>query len=261
MNQTELLTQIYFVSLIMFRILGVFLIAPIYGSKAIPKRLKLALVLLIGGVLYPNIPVVSIEWPQPLLLVVFYIIIELLVGFIIGFIFSLAFTAIQLAGQFIDRRMGYALANVMNPSEGFQVPLVGQFKNIVATLVFLAVNGHHYILKLLDDSFLIVPINQLSPSDEFFQIILRLISDLFPMAFKIALPIVSTLFIVDLAFGLVARVVPQLNVFIMGMPTKSLAGLTMLAFVLSNYVGFLEGFFTDTVRDLYNVLQVMVNGS
>ena len=257
MNQQDLLIQIYYLGLILFRIIGVFLIAPIYGSQAVPKRLKIALAILIIIVLYPEIPVSQIEWPQPLLQMFIYFVMEFVVGLIIGFIFSLAFTAIQLAGQFIDRRMGYALANVMNPSEGFQVPLVGQFKNIVATLVFLAVNGHHYILKLLDESFITVPINQLSFSTELAQSLIKIIGDLFPVAFKIALPIVSILFIIDLAFGLVARVVPQMNVFIMGMPTKSLVGLLMLSFILSNYVNFLEGFFTDTVQDLYNILQVM----
>ncbi|MBM7555355.1 flagellar biosynthetic protein FliR [Halanaerobacter jeridensis] len=257
MNQQELLIQIYHLGLILFRIIAVFLIAPIYGSQAVPKRLKLALALLIIFILYPQIPVAQIEWPQPLLKMFIYFVMEFIVGLIIGFIFSLAFTTIQLAGQFIDRRMGYALANVMNPSEGFQVPLVGQFKNIVATLIFLTVNGHHYILKLLDESFMMVPINQLSFSTGLAQSLMKIIGDIFPIAFKIALPIVSILFIIDLAFGLVARVVPQMNVFIMGMPTKSLVGLLMLSFVLGNYINFLEGFFTDTVQNLYNVLQVM----
>ena len=257
MSQQELLIQIYYLGLILLRLIGVFLIAPIYGSQAIPKRLKLSLAILIIIVLYPQISVTQIKWPLPLLEMILYLIVEFIVGIIIGFIFSLAFTTIQLAGQFIDRRMGYALANVMNPSEGFQVPLVGQFKNIIATLIFLAFNGHHYILKVVEESFIIVPINQLSFGNEFVEVFLKIIGELFPIAFKIALPIVSILFIVDLAFGLVARVVPQLNVFIMGMPTKSIVGLLMLSFVLSNYIGFLKSFFTDTVQNLYNILQVM----
>ena len=257
MNQEELLIQIYYLSLVLFRIFGVFLVAPIYGSRAMPNRVKISLAIFIIIILYPQIPVAQIEWPQPLLQVFIYFGLEFLVGLIIGFVFSLAFTTIQLAGQFIDRRMGYALANVLNPSEGFQVPLVGQFKNIVATLIFLILNMHHHILKLLNESFVMVPITQLSFSNELTQTLLRLIGDLFPIAFKIALPIVSILFIIDLAFGLVARVVPQMNVFIMGMPTKSLVGLLMISFILGNYVDFLGGFFTDTVKDLYNILQVM----
>ena len=259
MNQQDLLIQIYYLSLILFRVIGVFVVAPIYGSQAMPRRLKVALAVLIIIVLYPQVPVSQIAWPQPLLQVFLYFVMEFIVGLIIGFVFSLAFTTIQLAGQFIDRRMGYALANVMNPSEGFQVPLVGQFKNIVATLVFLIVNGHHHILKLLDESFLLVPINQLVFSSDLAKSLIEVIGELFPIAFQIALPIVSILFIIDLAFGLVARVVPQMNVFIMGIPTKSLVGLLMISFILSNYVDFLEGFFTDTVKNLYNILQVMGN--
>ena len=257
MTEQDLLIQIYYLGLILFRIIGVFLITPIYGSQALPKRLKLALAMLVIINLYPQIPVSQIAWPQPLVQIFIYFVMEFTVGLIIGFIFSLAFTTIQLAGQFIDRRMGYALANVMNPSEGFQVPLVGQFKNIVATLIFLIINGHHHVLKLLDESFIMVPINQLSFSNDLAQALIKVIGDIFPIAFKIAVPIVSILFIIDLAFGLVARVVPQMNVFIMGMPTKSLVGLLMLSFILSNYVNFLEGFFTDTVQDLYNILQML----
>ncbi|MGM0370206.1 MAG: flagellar biosynthetic protein FliR [Bacillota bacterium] len=257
MDQQELLIQIYYLSLILVRFIGAFLVAPIFGSQALPKRLKIGLVILIIIVLYPGIPVEQIKWPQPLLGIIIYLIMEFTMGYIIGFIFSLAFTTIQLAGQFIDRRMGYALANVMNPSEGFQVPLVGQFKNIIATLIFLSTNSHHYIIELLKDSFVMVPINQFDPSAELVKLMLQIIGDIFPIAFKIALPIVSILFIVDLSFGLVARVVPQMNVFILGMPTKSIVGLLMLNFVLANYVGFIEKFFTETLQNVYNILEVL----
>ena len=258
MNQQDLLIQIYYLGLILFRIIGLFLVAPIFGSRALPKRLKIGLAVLIIIILYPEIPVDQIKWPQPLLAMIIYFIMEFIVGILMGFIFSLSFITIQLAGQFIDRRMGFALANVMNPGGGFQVPLVGQFKNIIATLIFLVSNGHHYILNVLSDSFIIVPINQFTPSYELGDILIKIISDIFPIAFKIAVPIISILFIIDLSFGLVSRVVPQLNVFIMGLPTKSLVGVLMLSLLLINYVSFLDGFFTDAVDDLYNVLQVMV---
>ncbi|TDX51916.1 flagellar biosynthetic protein FliR [Orenia marismortui] len=256
--QDELLVQIYNFSLILSRILGFLLIAPIFGSKSLPNRFKLALAFLITILLFPLVADQNIQFPNQLLIILFRIVVELLIGFIIGFIMLLNFIAIQLAGQFIDTRMGFAMANVMDPQNGMKAPLVGQFQNILATLVFLSINAHHHLLKVLSDSFTIVEITKFQSSKDLIPSLFRIIGNLLPLGFKLALPIIAILFIVDLAFGLVARVVPQINVFMMGLPTKTFVGLLFLSLIMPSYINHLQLIFSDAVEDIYQILKLMI---
>ncbi|GAB6098882.1 flagellar biosynthetic protein FliR [Halanaerocella petrolearia] len=256
MNEQQLLRWIYYVSLVITRIIGLFVIAPIFGSKALPRRLKVGMIVILAILLINIIPLPEGRIPE-LGILGLELITEFIIGLIMGFILSLIFTAIQLAGQFIDRRMGFAMANILDPQSGTQVPLVGQYKNILATLVFLSFNGHHKILKLLAKSFELIKLGQFHSSIDLFNLLLRIIGDLIPLGFRIALPLLATLFIVDLAFGLIARTVPQLNIFILGLPLKLFVGLLMLIITLPNYISLLEDVFGEGFSNLYNVLELI----
>ncbi|GAB6137640.1 flagellar biosynthetic protein FliR [Halanaerobaculum tunisiense] len=256
MIEQQLVVQIYYFSLIVSRLVGVFVLTPILGSNAIPRQLKIGLIVIFSVVLMSTIADKEGSIPN-LYNMVFQLVTELSLGLIIGFILLLAFTVVQLAGEFIDRRMGFALANVMDPQHGSQVPLIGQFKNILATLIFLQINGHHRLLKLLAKSFELVKLGEVSSSVAFTKRLLRIIGDLFPLAFKVSLPIVGTLFVVDIAFGLVARTVPQMNIFVVGLPVKLFIGMIMLFIILPNYIDFLTEIFADSFQDLYNLLQLL----
>ncbi len=258
MISEKLVTEVYYFSLIMARTLGFFVVVPIFGSKAIPNKIKISLALIISLLLRPTLSLTGIEVPNYLLIVIFQIIIELFIGFIIGFIMLLSFIAIQLAGQFLDRRMGFAMASLMDPQSGVKSPLMGQFKNLLATLLFLSINGHHNLLKLLNDSFEIVAITNFESSNKLFLALFRIIGDLFPLGLQLALPIMAILFIVDLAFGLVARVVPQINVFIMGLPTKIIVGMIFLMLMLPSYINSMEVILMDTIKDIYIILKLMI---
>jgi flagellar biosynthetic protein FliR len=187
----------------------------------------------------------------------FNFLIEFSVGFILGFIVLLVFVSVQLAGQFIDMRMGFALANVMDPQNGNQTAVIGQFKNVLAILFFLSINGHHYLLRSLSKSFEIAPLTSLQLSNPLFAKLLRMIGDLFPVAFKIALPLIAVLFITDIAFGLVARTVPQLNIFVVGLPTKILVGLLILFFTMPIYVSTMKALFKDMFINLNQIINIL----
>ena len=252
-----LLETIYTGSLIFIRFLGFFVIAPIFANEVIPNRIKLSICFLMAIILTPLINQIDLTLPEHLLILASELIIELLIGFMIGFIMLLVFFAIQLAGEFIDRRMGFFLANVMDPQHGLQVPLIGQFKNILAILFFFAIDAHHYLLKVVVDSFEIVELTNVNLSEQFLPAILRTVGDLFPIALRISLPVMATLFIVDLAFGLVARTVPQMNVFIIGLPTKILVGLILLGVSMANYFTYLDFLIEDTFQKIYQILNLM----
>jgi len=253
----ELTNQVYYFVLILARVLGFLVVAPIFGSKSLPNRLKVGLAVFITIIILPITSFAGMNVPEGLLTISFQIIVELFIGFIIGFIMLLNFMALQLAGQFIDTRIGFAMASVIDPQNGMQAPLVGQFKNILATLLFLVINGHHYLLKALTDSFNIVGVTKFHWSSELVWALFRIVGDLFPLGFRLALPVISILFVVDVAFGLVARVVPQINVFMMGMPTKVLIGLIFLIIILPSYINTLQDLFNGTTDSIYKILKLM----
>lgn len=252
-----LIQIIYRSSLIMTRISGLFAIVPFYGSRAIPKRVRLGFALLLTLVLRNVIPGENLGLPTDMLYLLFDLVIEFSVGLILGFIVLLVFVTVQLAGQFIDMRMGFAMANIMDPQNGNSTPVTGQFKNTLAILLFLVINGHHHLLRLLHKSFEIIPLTGLKLSDAFFSELLKIIGNLFPLAFKVALPLIAILFLADIAFGLVARAVPQINIFIVGLPTKILLGIGMLFLTLPVYISMMRGIFKDMFLDLSNIINIL----
>ncbi|SJZ64483.1 flagellar biosynthetic protein FliR [Selenihalanaerobacter shriftii] len=251
--------MIYHSSLIMVRITGLFMLVPFYGSRVIPKRIRIGLALLLTVVLRNVVSNNNLELPANILYLSFDILTEVSIGLILGFIVLLLFTSIQLAGQFMDMRMGFALANVMDPQNGNPSALTGQFKNILATLLFLVINGHHYLLRALHKSFKIIPLTKLRFSEVLLEEMLKIIGELFPVAFKIALPVMAVLFLTDIAFGLVARAVPQINIFVVGLPTKILVGMLLLSVSIPIYISLMKGLFKDVFMDLNNIINILGN--
>ncbi|ACL70420.1 flagellar biosynthetic protein FliR [Halothermothrix orenii] len=252
-----LVNQTYQFLLIMFRYLGLFLIAPVFGSRVYPVRVKVSLALMLTFITLPLIGGQTVELPQQTVGILLDVIRESLIGFIIGYIFYLVFASIQLAGQFIDVRMGFAIANVMDPISGVTAPVVGQFKNIMAILVFLAINGHHLLLEGLYRSFQIIPLRGLTLGSEVFNLLFRTTGNMFIIAFKIALPVMGTLFIADVVFGFLARTVPQMNIFIIGLPMKILIGFIMLILSLGVAVYFFQDLFSEFYRELIKIIKLM----
>ncbi|KXS40615.1 flagellar biosynthetic protein FliR [Candidatus Frackibacter sp. WG12] len=243
--------------LILMRVTGLFIITPFYGSRTIPTRIRLGLALLItfilGNVLSNN----NLELPSNLIYLTFDMLTEFSIGLVLGLIALLIFVSIQLAGQFMDMRMGFALANVMDPQNGNPSALTGQFKNILATLLFLVINGHHHLLQALDKSFLIIPLTKAELSNALFMKLLKIIGQLFPLAFKIALPLVAVLFLTDIAFGLVARAVPQINIFVVGLPTKILVGILLLSLTMPIYISLLKELFRDMFINMNDIINIL----
>ncbi|MFW6270415.1 MAG: flagellar biosynthetic protein FliR [Bacillota bacterium] len=199
----------YLFIIILIRYTGLFLITPLFSSKMILSRIKIGLAFLLSIITFPLIKeTATVEFPGHLLILTGDVIQELSVGFLIGFIVLLVFSAVQLAGQFIDLRMGFRIVNVFDPLTGASSPIMGQYKNIIVTLVFLVINGHHLLLKSLFKSFEIIPPGKAIFVNNLWQFIFRRSADMFLIAFKIALPVMGTIFVVDIILGFLARSVP-----------------------------------------------------
>lgn len=243
--------------MIIFRISGFMIGAPVFNSRNIPVQLKIVLTLFISLFTYLLIYNYN-EVPEVNLSYLFLLISEFLVGLVIGYTAQLLFSAIQLAGQSIDMQMGFGIVNIMDPQSGMQIPLIGSFKNLLAIFVFFLINGHHFLLEALFYSYQALPIGGFKVNVKLISLLIDLTQDLFLIALKLAAPLVGALFITDFVMGIISRTVPQMNVFLVGMPAKILSGFCLLLLIIPVYVYLLTSLFEQAFKDIFRVIQVLV---
>lgn len=244
--------------LIFVRMTSFFIAAPIFSMKNVPSSIKVGLAFFVALI---SLSTVSIE--QTILLDFSYLIMiikEALVGLALGFIASLIIYTVQVAGAFIDFQMGFAIANVVDPQTGAQVPIIGNFKYMLALLFFLSVNGHHLLLDGVIRSYQIVPINTMFVpigSEQVALFVTNIFVQMFIVAFQIAIPVVGALYIITVALGIVARTVPQLNVFVVGLPLQIFAGFVLILVTLPAYFYLLQIVFRDMVNTMGQLMHLL----
>ena len=230
-SQTEVLRFL----LIVCRVSPLMIIGPFWGSPLVPGQVRIYLALLVSALL---IPVVRAPIPPDaatsMVALVLAVASELLLGFVIAFMAVLLFAAVQMAGQLVDIQVGFEIANVFDPVSGAQVTLIGQVLYMAAIFVFILLDGHHMMMKGLVDTFTVAPpghpFSGIAPIQ---MLVERGGSLLFILATQIAAPAMTALFLVNLAMGLVSRVLPQINIFLVGLPLNVGIGLLVLAASMS----------------------------
>ncbi|NJD02745.1 MAG: flagellar type III secretion system protein FliR [Ruminiclostridium sp.] len=222
---------------------GLFVVAPIFGRRNIPAYLKIGFSLLTAIILVNTVQIPSPDTYDSMLQVALIIIKEFIVGITIGFVAYLVFTAIYVAGEIIDMQIGFGVVNVIDPISNIQVPITSNIYFILTMLVYLSVNGHHALIKALFDSYTIVPLGHAVFSASIMENLMGLFGNIFTIGFKIAAPIIAAILITDIALGTISRMVPQLNVFVIGMPLKILVGIVILLVTVPMFLYVLEGLF------------------
>jgi flagellar biosynthetic protein FliR len=185
------------------------------------------------------------------------VVSELILGVIIGLSVQLVFAGIQLAGQLAGFQMGFSIVNVMDPLTSAQVSIVAQLKNLIAMLIFLAINAHHWFLRSLVESFRLVPPFGFHYSASLMEYLMRLGGNMFVIAIKVGAPVMVALLLTSVALGLVARTVPQMNIFIVAFPLKIVIGLLFLAFSLPYLMSFLKQLFGGLGNDILMLLKTV----
>jgi len=233
--------------LILTRISIVLFMLPVFGTAVLPNLVKAALALIISAALFTVVRPDPSLFPESLVSSLNLIVSELIFGLVIGLTIRLFFAAIQLGGQLVGFQMGFAISNVLDPESGAQTPIVAHMGYWIVILIFLLLNGHHVLLKTLADSFSIVEVGSFGLRDEIFQKMLEASGDMFALAIKFGAPAIAALLFVSSAFGIVAKVVPQMNILIVAFPLKIVVGLfffglslKVLLYLANQYVVGLE---------------------
>jgi len=247
-------SQVGFFLLIFVRISGIFMMMPIFSSRNITGRVKAGFALIITYILFPLVFSKTAVIPDDFLPYLFIVAGELLVGLILGFVSSLMFSAIQMAGQLLDMQIGFGMINVIDPLSGQQAPIIGNFKFILALITFLATNGHHVLLSALFASFKLIPVTGVVVNVAVTEFMVDMIGGMFVFALKISVPVIVSLLLTDMALGILARTMPQMNIFVVGVPGKIIIGIFVLSMALPFYIFFLEMAFDGMYKNIFRLL-------
>jgi flagellar biosynthetic protein FliR len=220
------LQQLVVFFLIIGRIAGVFIQAPIFNSRSFPFFAKTAIAIWISIVIWFVTPIYQ-TLPESLFGIILALIFEVGIGFIIGFIVNIIFIAIQSAGEIMDLQMGLSVATALDPVFGAVISVIGRLAFFIALIIFITADGHHLILSAFHQSFTALPVGKMAnfSSPNLAMQIIELGSTLWLTAIKLAAPAVLLIFISDFTFGIVSRVAPQVNVFMLGFQVKPSLGL------------------------------------
>lgn len=213
--------------LIFARIMALFLVAPFFSSSAFPGYARVVLAFFTAATCYSlvdfNLPQSGIEYAMLLLL-------EVLIGLIMGLIMQIVFTVVQVAGQMFSVQMGFGASSTYDPLSQVEMPLIGQFYNLMAMFVFITVGGMRTLfLKGIYGSFVALDATRILGEPEFLQtLFVGALAGVFRQAIIIAIPVMGTLFLVSLTTGLLAKAAPNMNLLMLGFPIQIGLGFVVL---------------------------------
>lgn len=231
------------------RVAALVSVAPVLGSRTLPRRVRLMLTLTLTWAVIPFVPPVPVVEPlSPTGLLV--VAQQVLIGLGMGFTLRLVFSALELGGQIVAAQIGLGFASLVDPQNGTQSPLLSQFHALLGTLIFLSLNGHLLLIRLLVDSFETLPVAATGADRDWLWTLVGWASRMFAGAVLISLPAIASLLMVNLAFGVMTRAAPQLNIFAVGFPITLVLGLLILLYNLPTLLHQLSGMFDEAFRSI-----------
>ncbi len=249
-----LIHQFYTFLLVSARVGGLMTAAPLFNNKAVPKQVRAGFILIFALALTPLIETHTGPIPNNLLLLVAGVFKDALFGLAVGFLASLLFASVQMAGYFIDTQMGFGFINLINPFSEQQSSPLSAFEYQLAITLYLLANGHLVLLGSLARSFDAVPAGAVALPAEIGLSIAPMLTEMFTLGLRMALPAIGVMLLIDVAFGLISRMVPQVNIFVVGMPAKIIMGLTTVTMLLPYTAYFVGDIIGGTSDNLFHLV-------
>jgi flagellar biosynthesis protein FliR len=230
------------------RIGACFMAAPIFGARFVPPRVRLFLAGAVTLIVAPLIPTPQIAPFSPAGLVV--TVHQVIIGVAVGFALQLIFDALSMGGQLLSNSMGLSFAFNVDPLRGASTPVLGQFYMLLVTLTFLALNGHLLLIEALVQGFTTMPVDTVGLGGNAVWSLVAWGNQLFEGALAVALPGMTALLVVNIAFGIMSRAAPTLNLFAVGFPVTLIFGLVII------YAGLpsVQSAFVDSIESAFHVI-------
>lgn len=236
------------------RMLALISTAPILSEKAVPRTAKVGLAVLLAIAIAPTLGVLP---PVPLVSAagLWILIQQILIGAAMGFSMKMIFAMVQAAGEYVGLQMGLSFASFFDPTSGGNTMVLARLLNVIAMLIFLAVDGHLLLIATLAESFQTLPIADAPLAASGWFLLVSAGSQIFLGGLILALPLIATLLTLNLAMGILNRVSPQFSIFAVGFPITLLAGIAMLQVLMQYMAPFLEPRFAAGLAFTHEFLQ------
>ena len=251
-TSTQLLTWIAAFIWPLSRVLGLISIAPPFSNGMVPTRVKLMLGIFISILITPTVPALPAMDPMSLTGLVI-VVQQMIIGLAMGIVMRVMFSVVEMAGQMVSMTMGLGFAAFFDPMSQGQTAAISQVFSLLATLIFLAVNGHLVMISILADSFVTLPISAHPMSTEGLRHLIDWCGIVFSMGLQLSMPLLGVLLVTNLALGVLSRAAPQLNLFGIGFPVTLATGFIMIAVSLPYMLTPMERLFNSS----YQMMQLI----
>ena len=243
-NYDQLVNELVWYLLPIFRVAAFVMAAPILSTAMIPMNVRMIISIAITIAIFPSLtPDNSID---PVSLEMVYLIFQqILIGVSLGFVMQFIFAAVVMGGQVIGMQMGLGFAQMMDPQTGVSVPVVSQFYNIIAVLLFLSINGHLVLIQVLSESFNFLPIGGAGMPLSALESLVYFSAWIFSGALIMVLPAVVALLMINMVMGVITRATPQMNIFAIGFSITITAGFIVIMVTLSTALPQLSMLFNE----------------
>jgi len=237
--------------LLFFRFAALFIATPIFSHKNIPMNIKASMAFFFTTVFYNSMPPLAIHIDIPTIVIA--ILSEILLGLSVGIILQLAYNVITFAGGQISFMMGFSMASAIDPQSGVSMPIISQFLSLMALMVLLSLNLHHWMLLFIDSSLKSIPLGGFILAPNMFHYIMHATSNMFLIGFMIAFPITALSWLADVIFGMLMKTMPQFNLLVIGFPIKIMVSFAVLIATITAIMLIVKG----QMSEAFNALETL----
>lgn len=250
--------QVIVSCLVFVRVFAMFFFSPIFGSKSVPVKMQLIMTVLLTFVIYPIVaPSIQFFGTLDMLSLSVLVLKQLGVGYCIGFCTTICFTIVRFIGALLGRFMGFREGNMMDPLFKEGISSLGQLQFIMFIIFFFIINGHHFLIKLFVKSFDVVPIGTMVITGNLVEKFVDLGGQMFVISLKYVGPVVAFIMVTNVAFGILGKAIPEMNLLILMLPIKIFVGLIGTIIMFPLFVHLMHQLVKVLYRDLNLILRMM----
>lgn len=245
--------------LIITRISMIFFIVPFFGNVNIPVRIKIALSFFLSLIIMNSVDYSAVSY-QGMLGYSILIAQEAVTGLLIGIGSGFTLYILNFSGHMLDMEIGFSMAMEMDPTTQVQTTISATFLTAVFMLMFIASDMHYFLIDAVVDSYKVIPIGEGIVSPNLYKIFMQYVIDYFVIGFRIILPVFACILVINVILGILARIAPQMNMFVFGMQLKVFAGLSLI-FILMNFLPGITDFLFNEMQTLTKLFMLSLAGS
>jgi len=242
---------------IFLRMLGMFIAAPLYGTSLLPTTIKILL-----SIFLAYIVLISLNIKAPVIELTYWHISftaakELIVGMMIGFFMQLIFWGVTYGASLMGFDLGLSMAQLFDPTQDLSIDVVSRLFNIFTILIFLLMNGHIFLVSAVYQSFKIIPISGFNYTKLTNQVLVKQAANVFIIAVKIASPIMVTFFLINIAEGIMSKIIPQMQVFFVLYPLRIGIGFLLISMSMVYFFYIIKELLKLHERNLFTLMRAM----